>query len=120
MKLYEVGGTLEGRQYHDQLNRRTAVVFMKSVMFPLVQILPEKWYLFSDNVDKTVCGKIVLLITISDGWTEKTYWNDVFCSICSEGWAIIRSNYMVAVVDVFIGKGMDVVQMLALFYLHIM
>ena len=30
----------------DQLNRRAAVVFMKNVMFPLVQILPERWYLF--------------------------------------------------------------------------
>ena len=76
------------------------------------------WYLFSDNVDKTVCGKIVSLITKPDGWTVKTYWNDVFCSICSEGWAIIRSNYMVAVVDVFIGKVMYVLQRLALFYLH--
>ena len=83
-------------------------MFMKSVMFPLVQILPEKWYLFSDNVDKTVFGKIVSLITIPDGWTIKTYWNYVFCSGCSEGWAIIRSNYMVAVVDVFIGKVMYV------------
>ena len=88
-------------------------------MFPLVQILPEKWYLFSDNVDKTVCGKIVSLITIPDGWTEQTYSNDVFCSISSEGWAIVRSNYMVTVVDVFIGKVMDVLQRLALFYLHI-
>ena len=51
----------------DQLNRRTAVVFMKSVMFPLFQILPERWYLFSDNVDKTVCGKIVSLVTIPGG-----------------------------------------------------
>ena len=96
----------------------TAVVFVKSVMLPLVQILPEKWYLFSDNVDKTVCGKIVSLITIPDGWIENTYWNDILCSICSEGWAIIRSNYMVAVVDVFIGKVMYVLQRLALFYLH--
>ena len=96
------------------------MVFMKNDMFPRVQILPERWYLFSENVDKSVCGKIVSLITIPDGWTKQTYWNDVFCSICSEGWAIICSNYMVAVVDVFIGKGMDVLQMLPLFYLHIM
>ena len=103
----------------DQLNRRAAVVFMKSIMFPRIQILPERWYLFCDDVDMTVCGKIVSLITIPDGWNKRTYWDDVFRSICSEGWAIIRSNYMVAVVDVFIGKGMEVLQMLPLFYLHI-
>ena len=94
------------------------MVFMKSVIFPLVQILPEKWYLFSDNVDKTVCGKIMSMVTIPDVWTVKTYWNDVRCSICSEGWAIIRSNYMVDVVDVFIGKVIYGLQRLALFYLH--
>ena len=95
-------------------------MFMKNDMFPRIQILPERWYLFSENVYKSVCGNIVSLITIPDGWTKQTYWDDVFCSICSEGWAIIRSNYMVAVVDVFIGKGMDVLQRLPLFYLHIM
>ena len=95
------------------------MVFMKNEMFPRIQILPERWYLFSEDVDTTVCGKIVSLITIPDGWTKKIYWNDVSCSIYSDGWATIRSNYMVAVVDVFIGKVMYVLQRLALFYLHI-
>ena len=62
----------------DQLHHRIVVFFMKGDVFPRIQILPEKWYLFSDNVDKTVCGKIVSLITIPDGWTKKTYWNE-FC-----------------------------------------
>ena len=94
------------------------MLFMKGDMFPRIQILPEMSLLFSENVDKTVCGKIMSMVNIPEGWDAKSYWNDVFCSICSEACVIIRSNYMVAVFNVFIGKVMYLYQMLGSFYLH--
>ena len=102
----------------DQLNHRVAVVFMKGDMFPRIQILPEMWFLFSINVDRTVCGNILSMVTIPERWDAKSYWNDVFCSICIKIWAIIHSNYMIAVFNVFIGKVMYLYQMLVLFYLN--
>ena len=56
------------------------------------------------NMDRTVCGKIISMVHIPEGWDAKSYY--VFCSICSEACAIIRSNYMVTVFNVFIGKVM--------------
>ena len=82
------------------------MLFMKGDTFPRIQILPEMWFLFSESVDRTVCGKIMSIVTIPEGWDAKSYWNDVFCLICSEAWAIISSKYMVAVFNVFIGKVM--------------
>ena len=94
------------------------MVFMKGDMFPMIQILPEMWFLFSESLDRTVCGKIMSMVTILEGWDAKSYWNDVFCSICIKIWAIIHSNYMIAVFNVFIGKVIYLYQMLGSFYLH--
>ena len=69
-------------------------------------------------MDRTICGKIMSMVTIPEGWDAKSYWNDVFCSSCSEAWVIIRSNYMVAVFNVFIGKVMYLHQILGPVYLH--
>ena len=62
----------------DQLNRRTAVLFIKGDMFPRIQILPEMWYFYSPLVDMTVCGKIMSLLAIPEGYTAKPYWENVF------------------------------------------
>ena len=62
----------------DQLNHRVAVLFMKGDMFPRIQILPGMWFLFSENMNKTICGKIMSMVTIPEEWDVKSYWNDVF------------------------------------------
>ena len=93
----------------DQLNRRTAVLFIKCDMFPRIQILPEMWYLYSPLVGMTVCGKIMSLLTIPEGYTAKSYWENVFCAIFSEAWAVVRSNYMVTVSATFLGTLLHVI-----------
>ena len=60
------------------------MLFMKGDMFPRIQILPEMWFLFIESVDTIVYGKIMSMVTIPEGWDAKSYWNDVFYSICSE------------------------------------
>ena len=93
----------------DQLNRRTAVLFIKGDMFPRIQILPEMWYLYSPLVDMIVCGKIMSMLTIPEGHTAKSYWENVFCAIFSESWAVVRSNYMVTVSATFLGTLLHVI-----------
>ena len=86
------------------------MLFVKGDMVPRNQILPEMWFLFSESVNRTVCGKIVFMVTIPEGWDGKSYWNDVFCSIYSDTWAIICSTYIGAVFNVYIGKVMYLYQ----------
>ena len=93
----------------DQLNHRTAVLFIKGDMFPWIQILPEMWYLFSLLVDMTVYGKIMSLLTIPEGHRAKSYWENIFCAIFSDAWAIIRSNYIVTMSTAFLGTLLHVI-----------
>ena len=60
----------------DRLNSCQINEYLKQNLFPHVKFLPPKWMRYSDK-DKTLCARIMTIVTTPTGSIPTTYWDNV-------------------------------------------